>query len=151
MKFRESLLLRLILVIVGLVIVVVGINVGFGGIQTLGWQVAPDFVSVSNEAAFLVQDNHVRFLGGVFGTAGLVMLLGATNLKRYQKELRLVFILTFVGGLVRFSSLQPNIIFGANIISSSLTELFLMPILFFWLPRVLTQEKLIDKRETPLI
>jgi uncharacterized protein DUF4345 len=140
-KFSESLLFRLILVIVGLVIVIVGINVAFGGIHTLGWQVAPDFLTITNEAAYRVQDNHVRFLGGVFGAAGLMLLLGATNLSRFQKELRLIFILTFVGGLARFSSLQPEIIFGANILSSSLTELILMPILFFWLPRVVKQVK----------
>jgi Domain of unknown function (DUF4345) len=144
MKFNEALprLFRLILVIVGLVTILVGINVGFGGIQTLGWQIAPDFLTVTNEAAYRVQDNHVRFLGGVFGAAGLMMLLGATNLNRFQKELRLVFILTFVGGLARFSSLAPNIIFGTNILTSSLTELLLMPVLFFWLPRILEQEPL---------
>jgi hypothetical protein len=139
MKFTEVLLFRLILLIVGLVMVIVGINVAFGGILTLGWQVTPNFVTITDEAAYLVQDNHVRFLGAVFGAMGFVMLIGASNPVRYQKELCLVFILTFLGGLARFTSLQPNIIFGANILSSSLTELFLMPILFFWLPRMIKQ------------
>ena len=136
MQFNQATALRVILVVIGAFIVFVGVNVAFGGIQTLGWQVAQGFVSVVNEPNFLVQDNHVRYLGGVFGAVGVMLLLGATNLTRYQKELRLVFVLIFVGGLARFSSQQPAVIFGAGVITSLITELVVMPILFFWLPRV---------------
>lgn len=141
MRLNEATVLRVILVIVGLFVVFVGINVGFGGIRTLGWQVSPDFVSVTNEADYLVQDNHVRFLGGLFGAAGLFLILGATNLKRYQAELRLVFALIFVGGLARFTSLQPNVLLGANVVTSLAAEIILMPILFFWTPRVLIRHQ----------
>jgi Domain of unknown function (DUF4345) len=134
---NQSGILRGILVIVGAFIVYVGINVGFGGIPTLGWQVPADFVSVANPAEFAVQDNHVRFLGGFFGAAGLFMLLAATNLRRYQAELRLVFVLMFIGGLARLSALQPAILLDSKIITSFAAEVILMPILFFWLPRAL--------------
>jgi Domain of unknown function (DUF4345) len=137
MRLNESVVLRVILVLVGALIVFVGINTGFGGIQTLGWQVSPGFVSVANEAVYLVQDNHARFLGGLFGAVGLFMLLGATNLRRYQAELRLAFVLIFLGGLARFTSMQPNVLFGANVVTSLVVEVILMPILFFWIPRVL--------------
>lgn len=137
MQFSQSTVFRVILVIVGGFIVYVGINVGFGGIPTLGWQVSPDFVTVTNAADYAVQDSHVRFLGGLFGATGLFLLLGATDIKRYQAELRLAFALIFVGGLTRFTALQPDVLFGAKVVMSLAAELLLMPILFFWLPRVL--------------
>jgi hypothetical protein len=137
MRLNEAAVIRVILVIVGAFIVFVGINTGFGGIQTLGWQIPPGFASITNEAVYLVQDNHTRFLAGLFGAVGLFMLLGATNLQRYQAELRLVFVIIFLGGLARFTSLQLNVIFGANVVISLVAEVILMPILFFWLPRVL--------------
>ncbi len=135
MRFDQTTALRVILVLIGSFIVFVGVNVAFGGIQTLGWQVAQGFVSVNNPPNFLIQDNHVRFLGGVFGAVGVMLLLGATHLQRYQAELRLVFVLIFVGGLARFTALQPSVILGPNVITSLITELVVMPILFFWLPR----------------
>ena len=137
MRLNQAVILRVILVIVGALIVFVGINTGFGGIQTLGWQVTPGFVSVTNETTFLVQDNHTRFLGGLFGAVGLFMILASTDLHYYQTALRLVFALIFLGGLARFSSMQLNVIFGPNIMLSLIIELILMPVLFFWLPRVL--------------
>jgi len=141
MSINQSMIYKTILAIVGLFIIYVGINVGFGGIQTMGWQVSPDFVTVADEADFAVQDNHVRFLGGLFGAMGFVMLLAVTNLKRYQSELRLIFIVMFVGGIIRWTSLQPDVIFSANIITSFLAEVILMPVLFFWLPRVVDDTK----------
>lgn len=138
---NQSGILRGILVIVGAFIVYVGINVGFGGILTLGWQVPSTFVSVTNPADFAIQDSHVRFLGGFFGAAGLFMLLAATNLRRYQAELRLVFVLMFIGGLARLSALQPATLLDSKIITSFAAEVILMPILFFWLPRVLSSDR----------
>lgn len=137
MLLNQTLVFKIILVIVGGFIVFVGINVGFGGIQTLGWQVSPDFVSIADAASFKVQDSHVRFLGGLFGAMGVLILLASRNLAKYQAELRLIFIVMFVGGLARLSALQPEVLISSNIISSFLAEVLLMPILFFWLPRVI--------------
>lgn len=141
MRFREIIVYQVVLVVVGAFIVFVGLNVGLGGIQTMGWQVPSGFVGVTNAANFLVQDSHVRFLGGLFGAVGVFMIIGATQIKRYHAELRLVFVLIFVGGLARFSAFDSAVLLGANIITSLATELLVMPILFFWLPRVVQQEQ----------
>jgi hypothetical protein len=136
-KINQLMFMRLVVVIVGAFIVYVGINVGFGGIPTLGWQVLADYVSINNPAEFAVQDSHVRFLGGFFGAAGLFMLFAATNLRRYQAELRLVFALMFIGGLLRLTALEPAVVFGPKVITSFAAEVILMPVLFWWLPRAL--------------
>ena len=88
-----------------------------------------------------MQDNHVRFLGGVFGALGVFLILGATNLKKYQAGLNLAFGLTFIGGLARFTSLRPDVVFGPDVIMSALGELVLMPILYFWLSRTLNSQR----------
>jgi hypothetical protein len=130
----SSTALRIVLVLVGAMFVYIGINVGFGGIRTLGFQGPTSFLEVTNMAAYLIQDSHVRFLGGVFGAMGLFLILGATNLPKFQTGLKLVFALTFIGGLTRFS--MPGVIFGSGVLGSLLGELVLMPILYFWLTRV---------------
>src|SRR5688572_3790520 len=137
MNDLSSKALRVVLVIIGGFFVFVGINVGFGGIQTLGLQGSSQFLTVTQQGRYLVQDNHVRFLGGVFGALGLFLILGATNLKKYQAGLKLAFVLTFIGGLARFTSLRPDVVFGPDVIISALGELMLMPILYFWLSRVM--------------
>jgi Domain of unknown function (DUF4345) len=57
-------LLRVVLLVVGAVMIALGLNVGLGGIKTLGWQTAGEFVQATDIVAFSNQDNHVRFLGG---------------------------------------------------------------------------------------
>jgi hypothetical protein len=127
--------LRLILVAVGALVIFLGINIGFGGILTLGWQGQTQFFEVTNEHGYLIQDSHVRFLGGLFGALGIFLIVGATNLRKYQAGLRLAFILVFVGGLARFTMLRPDVVFSADITGSLAAELILMPVLFVWLGR----------------
>ncbi len=69
--------LRMILAITGCVIVWLGLNVGLGGIQTLGWQGSADFMDVTDEAIYAIRDNHVRFIAGVWSAVGLLMIAGA--------------------------------------------------------------------------
>jgi hypothetical protein len=128
-----------ILILVGGVMMLIGINVGGGGIQTLGLQGDSSFLEVTNESRYLVQDNHVRFLGGLLGAIGVFFILATSNLRRYQSVLMVLFTIIFLGGLTRFSSARPDIIFSADVIVSTLTELVLMPILYLWLPRVVKQ------------
>ena len=141
MKFNNETLFKLILVVVGGFIIFAGINVGFGGIRSLGWQVPSDFLTVTNEANFTIQDNHVRFLGGAFGVVGIFLLLAVSDLNKYQTALRLVFVLMFVGGLSRLTSPQPNVVLDGSVITSFLAEIILAPILFFWLGRLMAQEE----------
>ena len=126
--------LRAILVIVGALIIYIGINVGFGGIRTLGLQGTTEFMEVTHEGRYLVQDSHVRFLGGVFGAMGLFFLLAAANLQKYQSALKVVFVLVFIGGLARFSS--PGIVFSPDVVGSLAVEIMLMPILYVWVSSV---------------
>lgn len=134
--------LKLVLIIVGAIIILIGINVGFGGIKTLGWQGSTNFVEVIDEGRYLIEDSHVRFLGGVFGAIGVFLIFATTNLPKYQQGLTLAFGLIFVGGLARFTMGDSDITFGANIIGSLAAELILMPILVFWLSRVVKSTEL---------
>ena len=127
---------RAILIVLGALNVFIGINVGFGGISTLGWQGQTEFFEVTNEYVYLMRDSHIRYFGGLYFGIGLFLLLASTNLRKYQIALNLVFALIFMGGLARFTMLRPDIIFGQDIIGSLLAELVLMPILYIWLSKI---------------
>ena len=101
---RPNYLLRAVLAIVGAVIVFLGLNVGFGGIETLGWQGgAVPFVTVTDPAVFAVRDSHIRFIGGVWLALGLVMLAGSVAFERLRTVLIALTTMVVVGGLARFS------------------------------------------------
>ncbi|MCB0172218.1 MAG: DUF4345 family protein [Anaerolineae bacterium] len=132
----SSIAFRLVLIVLGLLNIFIGINVGFGGISTLGLQGQTEFFEVTNEAVYLVRDSHIRYFGGLYLGLGLFLILASTNLYKYQTALKLVFVLVFIGGLARFTMMRPDVIFGQDIIGSLLTELLLMPILFIWLSKI---------------
>ena len=67
---NNVIVLRVVVALVGAAIVFLGLNIGLGGMRTLGWQMSPDFISITNEAAFRVQDSHIRFIGGVWFGVG---------------------------------------------------------------------------------
>ena len=136
MSSLSSKVFRAILVVLGALNIFIGINIGFGGILTLGWQGQTKFLEVTNEYGYLMQDSHIRYFGGLYIGVGLFLILASTNLRKYQTALNLVFFLTFMGGLARFTMLRPDIIFGQDIIGSLLAELLLMPILYLWLSKL---------------
>ena len=72
-----ALALRALLALTGLGVLVIGANVGLGGIRTMGLQVDPGFVVEVEAEAFFDQDNHVRYLGGVFAAMGTALIAGA--------------------------------------------------------------------------
>jgi hypothetical protein len=125
-----------LLIGLGALNIFIGLNVGFGGILTLGWQGQTKFLEVANEYGYLMQDSHIRYFGGLYVGVGLFLLLASTNLGKYQTALNLVFALIFMGGLARFTMMRPDIIFGRDIIGSLLAELVLMPILYIWLSKI---------------
>ena len=127
-----TLLLRALLGLIGVVIVLLGVNVGFGGIATLGLQGPTDFISIEDADAFAVQDNHVRFLGGVWLGAGLLFIASAFYLTRLKGPLLALFAMIFIGGIARLSAADPALLMSANIAPSLLAELVLFPALAFW-------------------
>ena len=137
---------RTILIVLGALNVFLGINVGFGGISTLGWQGQTEFFEVTNQDVYLMRDSHIRYFGGLYFGIGLFLILASTNLRKYQTALNLVFALIFMGGLARFTMLRPDIIFGQDIIGSLLTELILMPILYVWLSKIVKSSAPSDEK-----
>lgn len=100
--------------------------------RTLGWLGSNDFVTIMDAQAFAVQDNHAKFLGGLWFGMGLAFWLGAWRPERFAQALRLVFALIFLGGVMRLSSSNPEVAFSADIFGSLTAELIGMPILYLW-------------------
>ena len=132
-----SWVLKVVLVLAGLIIMVTGINIAFGGILTLGWQGAGDFAQATNQERFLAQDSHVRFLGGVWLSIGMLFALSATSLTRFQAPLKFAIVATFIGGLARFSQMNLDVTLGPDILGSLVAELVGMPLLFVWLSKAM--------------
>lgn len=135
MENISSWVLRGVLVLLGIVNVLIGINVGFGGMLTLGLQGQTRFLEIIDEHGFLVQDSHVRFFGGLYLAIGLFLVVAGTRPHKYHMALNLVFFLIFMGGLARLTMNRPDVLFGPELIGSFLVEILLMPILYFWLKR----------------
>lgn len=129
--------LRAVLVIVGLIIVFLGADVGFGGLRTLGWQGVKPYFTVTQDPVYQVQDSHMRFFGGLFVAMGVFVVWAAGHLRQHQSGLKLVFVVVFFGGLARFSQLRPDVVFGPQVVGALGAELLLMPVLYFWLNWVL--------------
>ncbi len=130
------LVLRTLLALIGIVIILLGLNVGLGGIKTLGWQVAPDFVQVADSSAFGMQDNHVRFLGGFWLGAGLMFIAAAKWLQTLRPVLFALIGMITVGGLARIASMDAGILLTPDILQSVILELVGFPVLGLWLYRV---------------
>lgn len=127
---------RTVILAVGLVIVWTGLNVGLGGIVTLGLQGPTDFIVATNPQAFATQDSHVRFLGGLWLGVGLLFVAAAWRLRALKPAVQVALVLIVIGGLARFSALRPDVLFGPQILGSFLAEVALMPLLLLWSTRV---------------
>jgi Domain of unknown function (DUF4345) len=128
---------RAIIAAIGATNVFLGLNVGLGGLRTLGWQGAGVFFEVTDEHLYLIRDSHMRFYGGLYLAVGLFLILATTDLRRYRTGLNLVFAMIFAGGLARLSALRPDVVLGADLVVSLTVELALMPVLCVWLTRML--------------
>lgn len=137
MRFEShpNYLLRGVLALVGAVVIFLGLNVGLGGIQTLGWQGgAVDFFTVTNAPVFAVHDNHVRFIGGVWLGLGLLLLAGSVAFRRLRPVLVALTAMIFVGGLARLSG-DLSLLFTAEIAPSFVFEILVVPLLGLWFTR----------------
>lgn len=132
---KKILMLNSVVALTGAAIVFLGLNVGLGGIRTLGWQGPQDFVSVSDLAAFMTQDSHVRFIGGVWFSVGALFLAGAFALEKLRPTLIALCLVIAVAGLFRFSALDAGAILNVAIAPSMIFELLGFPMLAIWLAR----------------
>lgn len=132
---KPSALLRGVLAIAGLVMITLGLNVGLGGIRTLGLQVPGEFLQVTDAALFASQDSHVRFLGGFWLGAGLLMAAGAIWFERLQSLLIGICAMAFLGGVMRLSAHDPAIVLGQALLPSAAAELLGFPLLGLWISR----------------
>ena len=117
---RSSSLLRVLLAIIGLCIMVLGLDVVFGGIRTLGWMGPTDFVEVVNPTDFAAQDNHVRLLDGLFTSFGLVFLAGAVLFHSLRITLIVLCGIVFLGGLSRFTTPELTTLLNMAVLPSLL-------------------------------
>lgn len=127
--------LRAVLGLTGAAIVFLGLNVGFGGIATLGWQGSGSFLDVTDAALYAIRDNHIRFIGGVWLGAGLAMVAGAFALNRLRPVLLGIIGMIVVGGLARFSAGDLGLLTGGAIAPSLVLELVGFPLLGWWIAR----------------
>ena len=127
--------LRIILLLVGIAITMIGVSAGFGGIKTLGLQVSPDFIEVIDAQTYAVQDNHARFLGGFWLGAGLLFVAASYWLEPLKTVLIALLSMGFLGGLVRFSAMDMGLLFGPDIFPPLAMELIGFPLLAFWIHR----------------
>lgn len=128
-------LLRMVLVLVGSAITALGLNIALGGIETLGWQGASEFFTVTNREVFDVQDNHIRFIGAVWLGVGLLFVTGSFAFSALRTTLVLMCTIIAIAGLFRFSAGELQTILSGAIAPSLLLELFGFPLLALWIAR----------------
>lgn len=133
--------LRGVLALLGTGIVCLGLNTAFGGIATLGWQGGTEFFTIAKPGEFAVQDNHVRFLGGVFLGTGFVFMASAVFINSLKETLNILIGLIFIGGLVRFSSMDSSLLTSSAILPSLVFELIVFPLLGLWIVSVTAKQQ----------
>lgn len=140
MSAISSTAFRGVLLILGAISAFVAINVAFGGLATLGWQGPTDYAQVTDPHSYLIRDSHARFYGGVYLGIAAFWILAASNLHKYRVALNLTFMVVFLGGLARLTQQEPSIIFGPELLVSTVVELIGVPALILWLS-VLTRTR----------
>ncbi|MEM7285050.1 MAG: DUF4345 domain-containing protein [Actinomycetota bacterium] len=127
--------LRVVLGLVGAFIVFFSLNMTLGGFETLGWEGRNDFVDISDQDDFGIQDSHVRFASGVWTGLGLVFIAGA----RWLHELRVVLVaglaLMFLGGLARLTAADGSVLTSPDILFALALEFVAIPLLAWWILR----------------
>lgn len=130
-----TIILRTVLAMIGVIVVVLGLNIGLGGMQTLGWQIDPEFLTVTNPDDFAVQNNHIRFVGGVWFAIGLLFIAGSFALESLRTTLIFLCIAIAIASSFRFSAPNISILTNPDIIGSLLFEMIGFPLLALWLYR----------------
>ena len=126
-------LVNLVVMIVGAAIIFLGLNIGLGGIKTLGWQSTRDFISITDAAIFHAQDSHIRFIGGIWFCFGAVFVIGGLAMRTFRPTLIILSAMIAIAGLFRLSDIDSCAIFSAAIAPSIALELIGFPLLAWWL------------------
>ena len=126
-------LLNLVVIIVGAAIIFLGLNVGLGGIKTLGWQSTRDFISITDPAIFHTQDSHIRFIGGIWFGVGAAFVVGGFAMRAFRPTLIILAAMIAIAGLFRLSGMDSDVIISAAIAPSIALELIGFPLLAWWL------------------
>ncbi|CUH41252.1 DUF4345 family protein [Ruegeria atlantica] len=132
---KYSIPLKSALFLIGLAIMTLGLNIGLGGIPTLGWQTSEPFIAVINEAVYHVQDSHIRFIGGVWFSIGAIFSLGAIMQATLRPTLIILCSAIAFAGLFRLSGIDGGAVFSAEVMPSLVLELVAFPILAWWLAK----------------
>ncbi len=125
-------ILRAVLGMIGVAIIFLGLNIGLGGMQTLGWQIPTGFLAVLDQKPFDVQDNHIRFLGGFWFAIGGIYLLSAVFFEKLQQFIVIVSFAVAVGGIFRLSALDFDILLSGQILPSLILEMLFFPAIALW-------------------
>lgn len=125
--------INVVLGLVGLVIMAMGVNVGMGGIPTLGWFGSDEFILVAGTEVYDVNDNHIRFLGGVWFGVGAAFLVGCFKIEQLRQTLIYLCMVISIAGLFRFSAMNFDVVFSAALAPSLAFEIIGFPLLAWWL------------------
>jgi hypothetical protein len=135
----SSILLRALLFLGGIFVVSSGLKSVLEPLWPFASRQAAALLALSHEQ--LVQNNHVRFLGGIWTGLGILLLVAPFNLKYFEQMLYLVFSLIFAGGIARLTIMRSDVLLDPIVLGSLAAELVLMPLLYLWLARTLRNRR----------
>lgn len=127
--------LRIVLLLTGLGLCVIGLNTALGGMRTLGMQFSPDFLTVTDPLTFARHDSNARFFGGVFAALGAVMAVGAIYLNLLRTSICVILFALFAGGIARLLQSDYSPLTDTAFTGSLIAELVGAPLLALWLLR----------------
>ncbi|GAA6180549.1 hypothetical protein NBRC116594_19870 [Shimia sp. NS0008-38b] len=130
---KSALPLRLSLAVIGAIIVFLGLDVVLGGMRTMGWMGPTTFIDVADPSRFAIQDNHVRFLGGVWTGLGLVFVAASVAFHTLRITLLVLCATVVLGGLSRLTTPEFATLLNMSILPSLIAELVLFPLLALWI------------------
>jgi hypothetical protein len=110
----SNMLLRLVLLLGGAYIVFAATDFAAGGIISLG----------------LIEPKLAPTIADV---PGFDILASAIWFQRLRVTLLAITFMMFAGGVARFSTGHPDILFGPHVLGGLALEIIAMPILFYWI------------------
>lgn len=132
---NAGILLKATLLLVGAAIMMLGLNIGLGGIRTLGWQMPGEFFEITDEALFRRHDSHIRFIGGVWFGIGVTYFAGGIFLDELRSTLVVLCAAVALAGLFRLSGATFEVGPNAAVWPSFALEVLGFPSLGWWLSR----------------